>query len=58
MKNEEYGIIMKKMNDVTNKLHNLAKLRIKNFDKIKYKRYNDKYINFSKKNEDSYSEDN
>lgn len=57
MKNEEYDIIMKKMNDVTNKLLKLAKIRIKNFEKTKYKKYNDKYINFSKKNEDSYTLD-
>lgn len=48
---------MKKLNGITNKLHKLALERNKNFEKIKYKRYNDKYINFFKKSDGYYSED-
>ena len=57
LKRREHSIRMKNLNSVTNKLNKLAVVRIKNMKKINYRKYNDKYINFSKKDEDFNLED-
>jgi hypothetical protein len=46
---------MKKINNNTNKLRELALKR--SLNKIKYKKYNDKYINFSSTFNRLYQED-
>ena len=48
--------VMKDMNENTKKLYNIAQKRSK--QKIRYKKYDDKHINFNLKIENYYSEDN